>query len=145
MKPHVLLVATSLLSILLLSIHIAEDIVLGFAPGGLTNLIAIGILVVYLCGTLLRTRSPVGLDHSPRRIAHRPRDAGAPHDGSGRWRQPIGRSLLLRLDALRTWGDWDVWPRPFGAGALEREGCSVGYRSVSHCLVPTSLLRRERN
>ena len=53
MKPHVLLVVTSLLSILLLSIHISEDIVLGFAPGGLMNLIAIGILVVYLCGTLL--------------------------------------------------------------------------------------------
>jgi hypothetical protein len=52
-KPNVLLVVTSLLSILLLSLHIAEDIVLGFAPGGLVNLIAIGILVVYLCGALL--------------------------------------------------------------------------------------------
>jgi len=53
MKPKVLLVVTSLLSILLLSLHIAEDIVLGFAPGGLINLSAIGILVVYLCGALL--------------------------------------------------------------------------------------------
>jgi len=53
MKPNVLLVVTSLLSILLLSLHIAEDIVLGFAPGGLINLFAIGILVVYLCGALL--------------------------------------------------------------------------------------------
>jgi hypothetical protein len=53
MKPNVLLVVTSLLSILLMSFHIAEDIVLGFAPGGLTNLFGIGILVVYLCGALL--------------------------------------------------------------------------------------------
>jgi hypothetical protein len=53
MKPNVLLVVTSLLSILLMSLHIAEDIVLGFAGGGLTNLFAIGILVVYLCGALL--------------------------------------------------------------------------------------------
>ena len=53
MKPNVLLVVTSLLSILLLSLHIAEDIVLGFAGGGLVNLIGIAILVVYLCGTLL--------------------------------------------------------------------------------------------
>jgi hypothetical protein len=53
MKPSVMLTVTSLLSILLLSLHIAEDIVLGFAPGGLTNLIGIAILVVYLCGTLL--------------------------------------------------------------------------------------------
>lgn len=53
MKPSAMLTATSLLSVLLLSIHIAEDIVLGFAPGGLANLAAIAILVVYLCGALL--------------------------------------------------------------------------------------------
>jgi hypothetical protein len=53
MKSNVLLVVTSLLSILLLSLHIAEDIVLGFAPGGLVNLAAIAVLVVYLCGALL--------------------------------------------------------------------------------------------
>jgi len=50
MKPSVTLTLTSLLSIVLLSLHIAEDIVLGFAPGGLTNLVGIAILVVYLCG-----------------------------------------------------------------------------------------------
>src|SRR5262249_50961178 len=33
--------------------HIAEDIVLGFAPGGLVNLAAIGILAVYLSAALL--------------------------------------------------------------------------------------------
>jgi hypothetical protein len=53
MKPNVPLVVTSLLSILLLSLHISEDIVLGFAGGGLVNLIAMGILAVYLCGTFL--------------------------------------------------------------------------------------------
>jgi hypothetical protein len=53
MKPNVLLVVTSLLSILLISLHLAEDIVLGFSAGGLLNLLAIGILVVYLCGALL--------------------------------------------------------------------------------------------
>jgi hypothetical protein len=53
MKPRVMLTVTSLISILLLSLHIAEDIVLGFASGGLTNLAGIAILVVYLCGTLL--------------------------------------------------------------------------------------------
>jgi hypothetical protein len=40
-------------SIVLLSLHISEDILLGFAPGGLTNLFAIAILVFYLCGALL--------------------------------------------------------------------------------------------
>ncbi|MFN8573219.1 MAG: hypothetical protein U0132_14300 [Gemmatimonadaceae bacterium] len=53
MKPTVLLTITSLVSVLLLSLHIAEDIVLGFAGGGLSNLWAIAILVTYLCGALL--------------------------------------------------------------------------------------------
>jgi hypothetical protein len=53
MKSNVLLTATSLSSIVLLSIHIAQDIGLGFAGGGLENLGGIAVLVVYLCGTLL--------------------------------------------------------------------------------------------
>lgn len=53
MKRNVLLTVTSLLSILLLSIHISEDIVLGFAGGGLENLFGIAVLVVYLCGAVL--------------------------------------------------------------------------------------------
>ena len=61
MKPSVMLTVTSLLSILLLSLHIAEDIVLGFAGGGLTNLVGIAILVVYLCGTLLLSDRRLGL------------------------------------------------------------------------------------
>lgn len=61
MKPNVLLVVTSLLSILLLSLHIAEDIVLGFAGGGLANLAGIGVLAVYLCATLLGSDRRWGL------------------------------------------------------------------------------------
>ncbi|MGH7604546.1 MAG: hypothetical protein ACRENK_11190 [Gemmatimonadaceae bacterium] len=61
MKPRVILTVTSLLSILLLSLHIAEDIVLGFAGGGLANLGGIAILVVYLCGTLLLSDRRSGL------------------------------------------------------------------------------------
>lgn len=53
MKSNVLLTVTSLLSILLLSLRIAEDIVFGFAGGGLENLAGISVLVVYLCGALL--------------------------------------------------------------------------------------------
>lgn len=61
MKPNVMLVVTSLLSIVLLSLHIAEDILLGFAPGGLSNMIGIAILVVYLCGALLLSDGRTGL------------------------------------------------------------------------------------
>ena len=53
MQRRVMLTVTSLISILLLSIHIAEDIVLGFSGGGLENLGGIAFLVVFLCATLL--------------------------------------------------------------------------------------------
>jgi hypothetical protein len=56
-----MLTVTSLISILLLSLHIAEDIVLGFSGGGLENLVGIAILVVYLCGTLLLSDRRAGL------------------------------------------------------------------------------------
>lgn len=61
MTPKVMLTVTSLLSILLLSLHISEDIVLGFSGGGLENLVGIGILVVYLCGTMLWSHRRSGL------------------------------------------------------------------------------------
>ena len=61
MKPSLMLTVTSLLSIVLLSLHIAEDIVLGFAGGGLSNIFGIAILVVYLCGTLLLSDRRWGL------------------------------------------------------------------------------------
>lgn len=61
MKPSGMLTVASLVSIVLLSLHIAEDIVLGFAPGGLTNLLGIAVLVVYLCGALLLSGRRTGL------------------------------------------------------------------------------------
>jgi hypothetical protein len=44
----------SLLTLLLLTLHLAADIVRGFEPGGLSNLVG-GVLisVVWLCGALL--------------------------------------------------------------------------------------------
>jgi len=53
MKPNVLLTIASLLSILLLTFHLAGDIVRGMEKGGLSNLIAVPILVVWLYGTLV--------------------------------------------------------------------------------------------
>lgn len=61
MRPNVMLTVTSLFSIVLLSLHISEDILLGFAGGGLANLIGIAILVVYLCGALLLSDRRWGL------------------------------------------------------------------------------------
>ena len=54
MKRNLMLTITSLLSLLLLTLHLAGDIVRGFEPGGLSNLVGtVLIAVVWLCGTLL--------------------------------------------------------------------------------------------
>ena len=53
MKQNLLLTITSLLSILFFTFHLAGDIVLGFEKGGVSNLIAVPILVVWLYGTLV--------------------------------------------------------------------------------------------
>jgi len=54
MSRHtVLLTIASLLSILFASFHLADDIVRGFAPGGLTNITFIAITVVWLYGTVV--------------------------------------------------------------------------------------------
>src|ERR1044072_9221965 len=54
MKQSVILTITSLLSILLMTFHLSDDIVRGFEPGGLSNLVG-GVLisVVWLYGTLV--------------------------------------------------------------------------------------------
>jgi hypothetical protein len=43
----------SLLSVLLLSFHLSEDIVRGFEPGGVKNTIGVLMMVVWLYGTLM--------------------------------------------------------------------------------------------
>jgi hypothetical protein len=54
MKPNVMLTIASLLLILFLTFHLADDIVFGFEPGGLSNLVVIVLIsVVWLYGTLV--------------------------------------------------------------------------------------------
>jgi hypothetical protein len=53
MKPNVTLTIASLLSILLGTFHLADDIDRGMSPGGLVNFIGIVIWVIWLYGTLV--------------------------------------------------------------------------------------------
>ena len=52
MKPHVMLVVTSLLSILLLTLHVTDDIVRGISKAQPSN-IALLVLTLFLYGTLV--------------------------------------------------------------------------------------------
>lgn len=53
MKHNVTLTITSLLTILLSSFHLADDVVHGFEPGGPSNYNGIMIMAVYLFATLM--------------------------------------------------------------------------------------------
>jgi hypothetical protein len=53
MKHTVTLTITSLLSILLFTFHLSDDIVRGFEPGKFSNLTAVPIFVFWLYGTLV--------------------------------------------------------------------------------------------
>lgn len=53
MKQNILLAITSLLSMLFLSFHHADDVVRGFAPGKFSNLIPVVFLAFWLYATTL--------------------------------------------------------------------------------------------
>ena len=53
MNQTTMLTTASLLTILLMTFHLTGDILFQMAPAGLSNLIAVFIFVVLLCGTLL--------------------------------------------------------------------------------------------
>jgi hypothetical protein len=53
MKHRVTLTITSLLSILLFTFHLADDIVRGMEAGGVETTVGVLILVVWMCGTLV--------------------------------------------------------------------------------------------
>jgi len=52
-KQNDLLSATTIFSVILLALHISQDIVFGFDRGGLNQLVGVAILFVVLCGALL--------------------------------------------------------------------------------------------
>lgn len=60
MNRERLLTVTSLLSILLITFHLSDDVVRGMEPGSLKNLIGMVILVVWLTGTLIVRERLIG-------------------------------------------------------------------------------------
>lgn len=60
MKKNDLLSATSILSVLLLALHISQDIVFGFDRAGLNHLVGVAILLVILCGAVLLRERTLG-------------------------------------------------------------------------------------
>src|SRR5512147_2719270 len=59
-KRNDLLGLTSILSVLLLALHISQDIVFGFDRAGLNHLVGVAILLVIVCGAMLLRERPLG-------------------------------------------------------------------------------------
>jgi hypothetical protein len=58
MKQNDILSMTSILSVLLLTLHISQDIVFGFDRAGLNHLVGVAILLTIVCGAVqLRERT----------------------------------------------------------------------------------------
>jgi hypothetical protein len=53
MNPNRILTITSLLLIILAVAHLAQDVVYGYEPGSINNLLIVPIAVVWLYGTLM--------------------------------------------------------------------------------------------
>ena len=53
MKRNVSLTIASLLAILFMTLHMADDIVRGMEPGGIWDLVVVPILVIWVYGTLM--------------------------------------------------------------------------------------------
>lgn len=115
MKPDNTLTITSLLAIVLMTFHLTDDVVRGFEPGGLKNLIGVLILVVWLYATLVLAGQRSGR-HPPPRVVLRGHHAGRPHVRGGRRRRDrrVQRRLLLHLDADRARRDRDLLADPLG-------------------------------
>lgn len=60
MKQNIVLVIASLLSILLMTFHLTDDIVRGMEPGTLFDLIPVPILAIWLYGTLALPEKRLG-------------------------------------------------------------------------------------
>jgi len=60
MKQSDLLSLTSILSVLLLALHISQDIVFGFDRAGLNHLVGVAILLVVVCGAVLLRERTLG-------------------------------------------------------------------------------------
>jgi hypothetical protein len=59
-KRNDLLPVTSLVTVLLLALHISQDIVFGLDRAGLNHLVGVAILLVVVCGALLLQERMVG-------------------------------------------------------------------------------------
>ena len=60
MKQNRLLIGITLASVVLLALHISQDIIFGFDRAGLNHLVGVAILLVIVCGAVLLRERVLG-------------------------------------------------------------------------------------
>src|SRR5467141_3887664 len=139
MKQNVMLTIASLVSILLLTLHITDDIVRGISKAEPSN-IALAVLVVLLYGTLVLAERRSGVRHHAARRVVRGRHARHPHEGGALRRdREVRRRLLLRLDTLGARRARGLHLHPLGARTVES---ATGPAEVVHALTNPPIRRR---
>ena len=127
MKPNIVLAIASLLTVILGTFHLADDINRGMSPGGLPNLAVVVVGAVWLCATFILVGRRSGSKQSrlssshPRRIASN--DGCSPHPPErtgGRLWHPPQRRVVLHLDAARTRRDRALLRCPLAPRTVER-------------------------
>ena len=106
MKQTAILTTTSVLSILLTTLHLADDIIREFEPAGFKNLTGVLTLVVWMYGTLALAEPRSG-----RVIILLESLLGSD--------RPFQRNVVLGLDARRARRDLHVLCHPRGARSVE--------------------------
>jgi hypothetical protein len=116
-KHNVMLTIASLLSILFMTFHLTDDIVRGMEPGGVSNMVGVLILVVWLYGTMVLAERRSGYVINPPRVgrSRRPHERG----GSRRRDRQVQRRILLRLDTHRARRYRDLLRYPLCARTVE--------------------------
>jgi hypothetical protein len=140
MKHNLMLTITSLLSILFFTFHLADDIVRGYEKGGVSNLTALPIFVVWMYGTLVlgdrRSGHVIMLLGALLSLAVPVLHMTGKGVGVGGPIAKSQRSLLLRLDAHRDRRDVAILRHPLRARPVEPAAGPVP-------VVPLDVRRRE--
>ena len=130
MKHNTMLTVVSLLSLLLLTLHITDDIVRGISKAEPSN-IALAVLVLLLYGTLVLAERRAGhVIHAARRVVRGSHARHAHEGGTLRRDRQVHRRLLFRLDTLGARRARGRHFHPLGARPVESATGTAKMRTV---------------
>src|SRR5262249_10183767 len=139
MNEKTLLTATSLVTILLFTIHQADDLVRGMSPGGLLNLVVIAICSHLALRDSDACWAKVGLHNCPCFFAHDVGHPSPPHDGAGNGlRDDSKQRAFVRLDSAGRRRDLSIFGCSFGTRTVKPASPTSQVGASNQSMKPTS-------